>query len=342
MKILLVTNNLYPEIGGPYTVITTIVRELLMKNIKIKVYPCFDGKKKSTKSIYDLIKKQDIIHYYGGWSLNHIVVFLICFFLKKKFIFTPMGIFDGWSLEQKKIKKKIALTLYQKKILDNCDIIHATSYLEKKNIRKLTNNKNIIVIPHGINKLHEKSVKKKFFINNKKRALFFSRLHKKKGIEELLLAWKRSDLIDWELHVYGPDFSNFLDELDPSLKNIENVIFKGEIFDTEKKNKIFVESDLFILPSKSENFGYVILESLRAGVPVMTTTKTPWKDIQDTNSGWIVNDNINDIEKTLKEINLINQDQFLIKSKNSIKLSENYLWEVILDKYISLYEDNFK
>ena len=341
MKILVITNNLYPEIGGPYNVITSTVRELLNKNIKIKIYPFFDGKKKPTNSLYNLIKKYDIIHYYGGWNYNHIKVSIICFFLKKKFIISPMGIFEDWSLDQKKIKKKLALKLYQKKILDKCDIIHATSYIEKENIKKITNNKNIIVIPHGINKLEEKFVKKKFFMNKKKRALFFSRIHKKKGLEELLIAWKKADMLDWELHIYGPDSDRFFDHLDPSLKNIENIFFKGAIYKHEVKNKIFQESDLMILPSKSENFGYVVLESLIVGLPVMTTVRTPWKVIQDTNSGWIINDNINDIEKTLKEINLINEDQFFIKSKNSKKLSENYLWENILEKYISLYNYNF-
>ena len=341
MKILVVTSSLYPEIGGPYNVITSTVRELLEKNIKIRIFPFFDGKKKPTRSIYNIIKKHDIIHFYGGWDFNHIKVFLISFFLKKKFIISPMGIFEDWSLEQKKIKKKLALIFYQKKILDKSDIIHATSSLEKENIKKLTNNKNIIVIPHGINKLEEKFVKNKFFVNNKKRALFFSRIHKKKGLEELLMGWKKAGMLNWELNIYGPDFNRFLDQIDPSLKNIENVFFKGPIFDTEIKNKIFKESDLMILPSKSENFGYVVLESLRAGLPVLTTIKTPWKDIQETNSGWIINDNITDIEKTLREINLINENQFLIKSKNSKKLSEKYLWENILEKYISLYNHNF-
>ena len=72
MRILVVTSNLYPEIGGPYNVITSTVRELLKKNIKIKIYTFFDGKKKPTKKLFNLIKNHDIIHFYGGWDLNHI------------------------------------------------------------------------------------------------------------------------------------------------------------------------------------------------------------------------------------------------------------------------------
>lgn len=337
MRILVITSNLYPEIGGPYNVITSTVRELLKKNIKIKVYPFFDGKKKPTKRLFNLIKNHDIIHFYGGWDKNHIITFLICFFLKKKFILSPMGIFEEWSLEQKKIKKKLALFFYQKKILDKCDIIHATSELEKKNIKKITKNKNILVIPHGIEKLDEKFIKKKFFVNKKKRALFFSRIHKKKGLDILLNVWKKIKLLNWELHIYGPDYDNYIDHLDPSLKKIDGVIFKGPLFDVKIKREVFKNSDLMILPSKSENFGYVILESIRAGLPVLTTTKTPWENIKQTNSGWIVDHLQTDLEKVLKEIDETDENDFIVKSENSKKLSQNFLWENILEKYISLY-----
>ena len=50
-----------------------------------------------------LIKNFDIIHYFGGWSLFHIKVMILSFIFKKKIIITPMGIFENWSLNQKKI-----------------------------------------------------------------------------------------------------------------------------------------------------------------------------------------------------------------------------------------------
>ena len=94
-----------------------------------------------------------------------------------------------------------------------------------------------------------------------------------------------------------------------------------------------------ILPTKSENFGYVILESLRSGLPVITTNKTPWKIIQTTNSGWIIDDKINDLENILKELNTISKEEFLKKSQNSLELSKNFFWDKIIDKYIYLYSN---
>ena len=250
-----------------------------------------------------------------------------------------MGIFEDWSLNQKKYKKILALKLYQKRILNYCNVIHATSELEKKNIQKLTKNKHIVIIPHGIEELETKLTKDKFFINKKKRALFFSRIHKKKGIYELLEVWKKLGLSDWELYIYGPDFNKFFDYLPSNLKEINSVFYKGPIYNEQRKNEIFKDSDVMILPTKSENFGYVILESLRSGLPVITTNKTPWEIIQTTNSGWIIDDQIDDLENILKKLNTISKEEFLIKSQNSLELSKNFFWDKILDKYIYLYSN---
>ena len=105
-----------------------------------------------------------------------------------------------------------------------------------------------------------------------------------KGLDIFLNAWKKIKLLNWELHIYGPDYDSYIDQLDPSLKKIDGVIFKGPLFDIDSKRQVFLNSDLMILPSKSENFGYVILESIRAGLPVLTTTQTPWENIRTPSS----------------------------------------------------------
>jgi len=44
--------------------------------------------------------------------------------------------------------------------------------------------------------------------------------------------------------------------------------------------------DAMLLPSQSENFGYVILESLAAGCPVVTSDKTPWHGLEQKGIGF--------------------------------------------------------
>ena len=47
-------------------------------------------------------------------------------------------------------------------------------------------------------------------------------------------------------------------------------------------------SDLFVLPSYSENFGMSIAEAMAAKLPVITTHGTPWQEIERYNAGWWV------------------------------------------------------
>ena len=337
-KVLILTNNLYPEMGGPYNVITSTAEQLVKnKNCKIRLVANYDGKNKSKSNIIQLLKHYDIIHYFGGWDYFHIKVFIACLFYKKKYILTPMGIFEPWSLDQKKFKKKLALTFYQKKILDMCDMIHATSEIESNNLKSITKNPNIKIIGHGIDKCIEYS-EKKFFTNQKKKAIFFSRLHKKKGIMNLVKVWKKIQAIDWELHIYGPDFDGHKIQINKIKNPTDNIFIHDAIYDYERKNDLFKNFDLFILPSKSENFGYVVLESLSCGLPVLTTNKTPWIDIQKKNSGWIINDSFIELKLVLYEIFNTSKKDFLLKKRNTIKVARNYETRKISRLYLNTYK----
>jgi glycosyltransferase involved in cell wall biosynthesis len=41
-----------------------------------------------------------------------------------------------------------------------------------------------------------------------------------------------------------------------------------------------------LMPSLTENFSYTVLESLQAGIPVLISDQTPWRDLQSQGVGW--------------------------------------------------------
>lgn len=49
---------------------------------------------------------------------------------------------------------------------------------------------------------------------------------------------------------------------------------------------IFAQYDLFFFPTRGENYGHVILESMIAGTPVLLSNTTPWRDLQTAGVGW--------------------------------------------------------
>ena len=44
--------------------------------------------------------------------------------------------------------------------------------------------------------------------------------------------------------------------------------------------------DLLLLPSRGENFGHVLVEAWQAGLPVLTSDRTPWRELEQAGVGW--------------------------------------------------------
>jgi glycosyltransferase involved in cell wall biosynthesis len=335
MKICFVTDEYNPRTGGQYSGLNQI--SLQLKKYKIKhIIVNKNSKIINNKSLLQkTLSSYDIFHFFGGWTIFYIKLSLLALKLNKKIIVHPMGFYEPWSLSQKKIKKKIAWYLYQKRFLLNADLIHCASDDEKKNILKLNKKFKTVVLPFGIeNNFIKKKNRKKF----KKKALFFSRLHKKKGLFDLISAWKDINNKDWILDIVGEGEEKIYLKKMVSIKKCNNINFLDPIYNNNDKIKLFNKYDLFILPTKSENFGISILESLARGVPVLTTINTPWKSIKKYNAGWIINKIDPELKLTLIKIFKLNKDIFFIKSKNSVNLAKLFRWNLIFPKYISVYK----
>lgn len=54
---------------------------------------------------------------------------------------------------------------------------------------------------------------------------------------------------------------------------------------TKEIEKALSQNQVFILPSKSENFGHSIIEALSAGRPIITSNGTPWNNLQQSLAG---------------------------------------------------------
>jgi glycosyltransferase involved in cell wall biosynthesis len=341
IKIGFIIENYYPSYGGPYSVIKETFKALSKNNeFKIKVIYQNDKNGKKNIDLAKAIKDLDICHFFGGWTYFYIKTSLLAFKLGKKVIFCPFGIFEPYSMQQKKIKKKVAWFLYQESILKKANIVHCTSKAEEKNLLRINPHFKTIVLPHGIeDKFIKKITKKNPYKSKLKKALFFSRVHPKKGLDELLKAWIEIDNKNWTLDIIGPyENKNYYESLVAIAKKSNSKIrFLTSVFDYNKKKLLFEKYNFFVLPTKNETFGMSILESLSRGLPVLTNKNAPWHEIKTFNAGWFIQDNYFHLKSALKKIFKTNQRNFHLKSNNAIKLSKKYSWSAILESYILLY-----
>jgi glycosyltransferase involved in cell wall biosynthesis len=65
------------------------------------------------------------------------------------------------------------------------------------------------------------------------------------------------------------------------------VTFAGVMPNSDALERL-CESHFFILPTKWENFGYVIIEALSAGCPLIISDRTDWNDVGDRGGGWFL------------------------------------------------------
>jgi len=332
MKVIFLTKTYEPKIGGTYTVIKSIF-DALKRKINIRIY----DKKTNFIILIKAIRNSDVCHFFGGWDFFHIFFTCAAFYMKKKVIIHPLGFYEPWSLNKKRIKKKLAWLLYQRKILQKADFIHCASEMEKKSLLKLDHGFKTKVLPYGIPSIFfNKEIKKKL----NKKAIFFSRIHSKKGLDDLIIQWIKINNQQWTLDIYGPyedlNYYNFLLSIIKKSKNTKINFFKP-VYDDKKKINLFKNYDFFILPTKNDTFALAVAESLACGLPVLTSYNTPWRSIKENNAGWYVPDSSLVLNRTIKKIFKLKSNDFYIKAKNAYNLSQQYNWKNLSEKYIKEY-----
>lgn len=269
---------------------------------------------KLKKEIYNLLleEKPNIVHINGIWQPQCWLFQLVAQQLNIKVVLSPHGMLDPYILQRHPQKKKLALALYQFKAVKQANYLHATSGLELSNIRKLGFMQGAVVVPNSID---ISEIKPKVSWNNKvKKILYLSRVHSQKGVEQLIEAVSKLQKDDFELIIAGNGEQNFMEMLQHKIdkNNLEKKVHLiGGVFG-DKKWELFQSADIFVLPSFSECFGIVVAEALAAGIPVITTTGTPWQELETHRCGWWIDLSVDNLVKALDEA--IHTDTIELKS----------------------------
>lgn len=91
------------------------------------------------------------------------------------------------------------------------------------------------------------------------------------------------------LDVYGPQedagYWHECERLAAELGISARVCYRGSLPSSEVP-QVLADHDLLLLPSHSENFGHIIIESLSVGTPVLISDRTPWRRLADLGVGW--------------------------------------------------------
>jgi glycosyltransferase involved in cell wall biosynthesis len=274
-------------------------------------------------------REKTLVHDHAIWLPSNSHIARICRDRNVARVVSPRGMLGKWALSHGHWKKRLAWLLFQKRDLATADAFHATSEQERKEILSHGFTQPTIVVPNGI-EIPDILPTRQTPSENRV-ALFLSRIHPKKGLVNLLHAWKRANVSqDWKLVIAGPDECGHKNELQGLISRLalgHSVSLGGEVLDTEKW-QLYANADLFVLPSHNENFGIVIAEAMGAGLPVITTTGTPWSCLQEKNLGWWVAPAVDELENALRIATAMSRDALRIQGERSrMHVVESFTWE---------------
>lgn len=364
LTVLHVTYSLLRQYGGPATSVPSLCRALSGTDCKVSLltakYNPDDVEFPGTTNIIQygkkfglngLIKNADIIHFHEVWPLLNNRVMRLCRLARKKYIVAPRSslmVADINKTYFKTIKKVVAWEVYVKNNFHGAAGFHVTAENEFYDLSRIGFNTAAAIIPNGVSaEFGEKGNGRLFhemFPNliGKRIVLFYSRIAPKKGLLLLAHAWGRlaKKNSSWKLLIVGPDEGNHWSSVKSVLDSYDEKSYtRCGYLSGEKKVAVMQSADLFVLPSLWENFGIVVAEALMAGTAVITTTATPWTQLDFQGCGWTIEPEKDALVNALEEaMHLPPQALNQMGRKGHLYVSRTFNWYEIAKKIRLYYE----
>ena len=335
MKILSVIHTMASNHGGPPEVLKNQV-SIINKNKKIiyilkisklsftYLIKCLFLKSYRLK-IYNFLKKYDIIHFHEMWDLK--VIFIVYFANKIliKHFFVGHGYLDTWSIKEKYFKKKLFIKFFLQYAYKSSSASFFSTQSEFYEARKNINVHNTFIIPNGLSLNKFKDKKKK--INDKKKILFFGRIHNKKGLELLLKTIKilpKSYFNKFTFEITGPGESDIVNKIKGMIKDnsLSGKVNYNEPIYNEEKIEYIKKHDVFILPSYEEGDSIALKEALGSYLPVIISKQCRLDIVERYNAGIVIETNIKSLYNALLKLENLDLGKM---GENARKLiEENY------------------
>lgn len=281
----------------------------------------------------------DIYHIQGLWQYTNYATARIANGFSKPYLITTHGMLYPQSFKSSGWKKKIALILYQRRILEGAACIHATCVEEMQHYRALGFTNPVAVVHYPF---ESQQTSTPFFDDGIRRIGYLGRIHPRKNVEKLLECWNILNE-PGELLIMGSGEEDYMKYLknETIRLGLKKVRFMG-LVTGETKKRLLASLTCLVVPSDFENCGMVIPEALDQMVPVIASKGTPWEELNIYQCGFWTSNDIKSLSDAIRKVLSMSDEELsqmgyrgkeLIKSDYSIdKISQDMkiLYEWIL------------
>ena len=349
-RILFPTGSFYPaQNGGPDNTVYWITKALKRRGYDTVISSTDWGQPETTKinewidtDFGKVVYAKDLIHYLPLVSLKYmlsqiknadivhltmitypssfITAILNSRFYGKPMVWSSRGDLDPPMLLRSRRVKALAIWMINTFVRKDLLLFHSTCKEETSYIQdNFGDDVNVVEIPNYM------ELPEKLSLPNDDYLLFVGRIDPKKGLENLFRGLAQSKVfmsnrtvlkvVGDHRHTYGKS----LEELANELGIANRIEFLGHVTGYDKE-VLLAAAKCLIMPSHTENFGIVVTEALAQGTPAIASTGTPWSSLDETGSGYWVDNDPTSLEGAIDRILSLPEEELHRMGQNALTL----------------------
>jgi glycosyltransferase involved in cell wall biosynthesis len=279
-------------------------------------------------------KQFDVIHIHVAWDpISWLSGFLLSFW-GVKIIFSPRGEIEKALINKKsRLLKTCIYFLFLRRVFRKAYGLHFTSEYEKQQFIEYAGfePRNAVILnpfeSDAFAKPVDKSLLSQLGLENKKYFLYLGRVDWKKRADLLIKAFAEFNQRHpgFYLAILGAGDADYIQGLKQIAqgKNIDKqCVISGDLIYGDLRLAVFQNAFAFVLPSYSENFGFVAVEAMASGIPLIVSDGVGIKDmILKYNAGRVFRGSGASDERAV--VNLLSEMEYVQDKSHHAELIEN-------------------
>jgi glycosyltransferase involved in cell wall biosynthesis len=300
----------------------------------------------------DAITRFDVVHIHGVYRFPMTCAARCAHIRAVPYIVGPHGSLDPYLFRQSSTSvflKRLYERWFALPMLNAAGAIHYTSEDERKRASFLRLRAPSFVVPNGIDwDRFEQLPRRGAFraglgIGAAPLALFLGRVNFKKGLDLLVPAFAQLRRLhpDAHLAIVGPDNEGYGARVRQWVRDcgLEQWVHLVDRLDGPEVVQAYVDADVFVLSSYTENFGMTVVEAMACGTPVVISDQVNiHREVRDASAGLVTRCDIDEIAEAMAALLSDEARRQAMGAAGRCAARDLYSWAPIVRQLTAEYE----
>ena len=296
----------------------------------------------------------DVVHAHGLYRFPVTAAAYIARKAGVPCVISPHGCLDPYLYQQSKhnlLLKRVYERLFDMPNLRRVDAIHYTAEEERERIADLNLTATPIIVPLGLDwePYAELPARGAFreragVAKDAPLVLFLGRINFKKGMDILVDGFSKvhADLPNARLAIVGPDNDGYRAEVEGWVteKGLTDAVVFIDHLGSEQVREAYVDADVFVLSSYTENFGMTVVEAMACRCPVVISDRVNiWREVNQEGAGIIVSTQSSEVAAAIRHLLTATEEAEVMGDRGRAAAESRYAWPRIVEQFVTSYQE---